>query len=1035
MASNVPQPKAWPIIGNVLDVDTVNMTQSFERLADKYGEIYKLDLLGKPTYVISSVALVAEVCDEKRFCKKIDTFLNQLRLAVGDGLFTAHNHEHNWGVAHRALMPAFGPLPIQAMYDEMYDIASQLVSKWARDGADHEINVTDDMTRLTLDSIALCAMDYRFNSFYHEEVHEFIRAMGDVLLESGKRAMRSKIEAWLNPSAEKKFFADIATLKKVAQQCIDRRRAGPGKKDLLDAMLNGKDPKTGEKLSDESIINNMITFLVAGHETTSGMLSFTLFYLLKNPETLQRAQQEVDSVVGSGPIEFKHIKELKYIEAALREALRLCPTTVGFSVGPVPGTKGPVTLAGKYVLPPDAVIMILGTRSGRDPKVFGEDAAEFKPERMHDEHFNKLPPGAWKPFGNGMRGCIGRPFAWQEAILALGIILQNFNLRFADPSYELKIAETLTIKPDNLLIKAQLRDGIDPIQLSKKLHGEIRTAAREEPAKHLASSKSSGDSGQLTIFFGSSAGTCEGLAQSLAASARVRGFDTVVKSLDAAVDRFPKDHPVIIITCTYEGQPPDNAKIFVEWLKTADRSKFEGAQVTIFGCGHRDWVSTYQKMPRTIEGELTAKGAALLAPRGETDTSQGTILDDFDAWTSRLWPSISADGKEYSSASSLELRLSTNSRASHLHHKVWDAKVVSNRRITSLEAPEKRHVTISLPRDMQYDAGDYLAVLPLNNQQLVSRVLRRFSLPWDTAMTITSGSHATIPENRELPVALILSGYIELGARASRKSRDVLSEHSKLSLADERGSIIDILERHPDISIPFGTFLELHMPLRLRQYSISSSPLADPSLATITFSVIESDEHIGTATSYLKSLEPGSTLQVAVKKSSAAFHLPLDESIPVIMVAAGTGLAPFRGFLQERAVKAEAGRQLGEALLFVGCRDPNQDKIFAEELAQWENLGVVKVRYAYSRASEQSDGCRYVQDRVYKEAAEIARLFDLGARIYICGSGAMGRSVSDVAVRLLVEEAEDKGEKLSEEDARLRWEKWRGERYALDVFD
>ncbi|KAF7187825.1 Bifunctional cytochrome P450/NADPH--P450 reductase [Pseudocercospora fuligena] len=991
--------------------------------------------MGEPTYIISSVDLVTEVCDERRFCKKIDTFLRQLRHGVRDGLFTAHNDEHNWGVAHRALMPAFGPLPIQAMYDEMYDIASQLVSKWARDGADQEINVTNDMTRLTLDSIGLCAMDYRFNSFYHEEVHEFIRAMGDVLLESGKRAMRSKIEAWLNPSAEKKFFADIAVMKKIAQECIDRRRAGPQKKDLLDAMLNGKDPKTGEKLSNENIINNMITFLVAGHETTSGMLSFTLFYLLKNPKTLQRAQQEVDSVVGSSPIQFKHIKELKYIEAALREALRLCPTTVGFSVSPVPGTQGPVTLAGKYVLPPEAVIMILGTRSGRDPKIFGEDATEFKPERMYDEYFNKLPPGAWKPFGNGTRGCIGRPFAWQEAILALGIILQNFNLRFADPSYELKIAETLTIKPDNLLIKAQLRDGIDPIQLSKKLHGEIRPAARKDSAKDVGASKSSGDAGGLTIFFGSSAGTCEGLAQSLAASARARSFDTVVDSLDAAVDKFPKDHPVVIIACTYEGQPPDNANIFAEWLKTADRSKFEGAQVTIFGCGHRDWVSTYQKMPRTIEEELSRKGAKVLAQRGETDTSQGTILDDFDSWMDKLWPSISSGVEESGSTSSLEVRLSTNSRASHLHHKVRDARVVSNQRITSPDAPEKRHITISLPRDMQYDAGDYLAVLPLNSQQLVSRVLRRFSLPWDTAMAITSGSHATIPENQELPIALILSGYIELGARASRKSRDILSELSNLSLADENGSILDILERHPDINVPFGTFLELHMPLRLRQYSISSSPLANSSLATITFSVIESDEHIGTATSYLKSLEPGSTVQVAVKKSSAAFHLPLDESIPVIMIAAGAGLAPFRGFLQERAAKAEAGRQLGEALLFVECRHPKQDKLFAEELGQWERLGVVKVVYAYSRASEESEGCRYVQDRVYKEADEIARLFDLGARIYICGSGAMGRNVSDVAVRLLVEEAEEKGETLSEEEARASWEKWRGERYALDVFD
>ena len=100
-------------------------------------------------------------------------------------------------------------------------------------------------------------MDMRFNSFYHDELHEFVRAMGDVLTEAAQRAMRTKIQSLLNPGAEKKFFEDIAVLRRTAQGCIDRRRAGSRKQDLLDVMLNGKDPLTGQQLSEEVVIHNV----------------------------------------------------------------------------------------------------------------------------------------------------------------------------------------------------------------------------------------------------------------------------------------------------------------------------------------------------------------------------------------------------------------------------------------------------------------------------------------------------------------------------------------------------------------------------------------------------------------------------------------------------------------------------------------------------------------------------------------------------------------------------------------------------------
>lgn len=112
-----------------------------------------------------------EVSDESRFSKIVAAALEEVRNGTHDGLFTAYGpEEKNWGIAHRILIPAFGPLSIRGMFDEMHDIAGQLVMKWARHGSSYSIPVTDDFTRLTLDTIALCAMDYRFNSYYREQM-------------------------------------------------------------------------------------------------------------------------------------------------------------------------------------------------------------------------------------------------------------------------------------------------------------------------------------------------------------------------------------------------------------------------------------------------------------------------------------------------------------------------------------------------------------------------------------------------------------------------------------------------------------------------------------------------------------------------------------------------------------------------------------------------------------------------------------------------------------------------------------------------
>ena len=195
-----------------------------------------------------------------------------------------------------------------------------------------------------------------------------------------------------------------------------------------------------------------------------------------------------------------------------------------------------------------------------------------------------------QPFGNGVRGCIGRPFAWQEALLVVCLLLQNFNFRAEDPSYQMQIQQTLTIKPKEYYMYATLRDDIDAINLERRLYGPEngkQVSAKDQKVEDIASATA--PKKPMSILFGSNTGTCESLAQTLSNMASNRGFNATVKSMDAAVEGVTKDEPLVIITASYEGQPTDNATHFIEWLQNLKGATLTGTKFAVFGCGHRKY--------------------------------------------------------------------------------------------------------------------------------------------------------------------------------------------------------------------------------------------------------------------------------------------------------------------------------------------------------------------------------------------------------------------------------------------------------------
>lgn len=1064
MAEEIPRVPGLPFIGNLRDINPEVPIESLSNLADTYGPIYKFSVFGNETIVVSSVDLVAELCDEKRFEKSVARALNEVRNGTHDGLFTAYPGEKNWEVAHRVLVPAFGPLNIRSMFDDMKDIGSQLVMKWARHGSDYKIPVTDDFTRLTLDTLALCSMDYRFNSFYQEQMHPFVDAMVGFLGESGARTRRPGLLGAFFRREEYQYWKDIEYMRTLSRELVQNRRDHDiEKKDLLSAMIHGKDPRTGDSLNEDSIIDNMITFLIAGHETTSGMLSFVFYRLLKNPAALQKAQEEVDRVVGKGTIQAEHMSKLPYITAILRETLRLTPTAPAFSIT----AKGESeVLGGRYHVKKGENIVVVLPKVHLDPAVYGDDAKEWKPERMLDENFNKLPPSAWKPFGNGVRACIGRPFAWQEALLVTAMLVQYFDFSMNDPSYTLQIKSTLTIKPKDFFMHAKLRNGVTATQLERALSGSM-SGPKEDHAhdQKAAASRSSKPGKPMTVLYGSNTGTCQAFAQRLAADAPARGFTAKVDSLDSAKGGLPADQPVVLISASYEGAPCDNGTQFQAWLESLKNGDDTKVSYAVFGAGHSDWKQTFHKIPTAIDNILADHKGERICKRGTADAAHGDMFSDFESWSDQeLWPAMA---KKYGATEPSDLAQSaqgitvevSNVRSSHLRADVYEARVIEAKTLTAAGVPEKRHIEIQLPSDMTYSSGDYLAILPVNPQESVQRVMRHFNLAWDSMLTISASAGTILPTNIPISANDLFGAYVELSQPATKRNVSMLADackdgatKSKLTslasdlfpseISEKRISLLDLLTKYPDIPLPLSHFIAALPPMRTRSYSISSSPLWNAHNVTLTYSVLSqphvsgAGRYVGVASHYLSQLSAGDTLHVSVRPSNQAFHLPTDtENTPVIMIAAGTGLAPFRGFVQERAAQVGAGRKLAPAMLFLGCRDPEMDELYREELSRWEAMGAVQVVRAYSQNAEKGSGARYAQDALYQERKKVVELWEKGARVYVCGSRALEVGVSGVFKKLYVERVKEVADKeIGEEKA----EEWlagiRNVRFATDVF-
>ncbi|MBP6824197.1 MAG: cytochrome P450, partial [Acidobacteria bacterium] len=744
--ARIPQPPEKFLLENLLELSPTSPIQDMVRLAREYGPIYRLEMRGRVAIVLSGYELVNEVCDEKRFDKSIRGALRLVRRFSGDGLFTSKTEEPNWSKAHNILLPNFGQRAMQGYHEMMLDIAEQLVLKWDRLNDDDEIDVSADMTRLTVDTIGLCGFDYRLNSFYQDGYHPFVSAMAGGLATSLDELRDLPLENLISQGRDKQLKADIRCMNETVDRIIaDRKASGEDladKPDLLSYMLSGVDKKTGERLEDVNIRYQIITFLIAGHETTSGLLSFAIYALLNNPEVLAKAYEEVDRVLGhdlSAKPTYAQVNRLQYITQVLKEALRLWPTAPAFGLYPYEDT----VIGGKYKIKHSDTINVLLPMLHRDKSIWGEDPERFNPDNFTPEAEAKRPINAYKPFGNGQRACIGRQFALQEATLVLGMILQRFKLT-DHTRYELKIKETLTLKPDDLRIKVRRREvvGGQLLVVGGQQSNAIQESSQSTTNHQLPTTNQKHDT-PLLVLFGSNMGTAEELARRIAQDAEANSFVVKVAPLDDYAGRLPKEGLLAIVSSSYNGLPPDNAAKFCDWLKNdgLGSDALAGVTYTVFGCGNRDWAATFQAVPRLIDEQLAAHGAKRIFHHGE-----GDARDDFDGQFQRWYQPLRRTVAE-------SLGISIEAETSKPLYKLefmpgqqmspfvdsFDSKPMTvrvNRELHNKggENPSDRstcHLELELPEGVTYRAGDHLGVIPHNSDALVKRVAARFGFERD----------------------------------------------------------------------------------------------------------------------------------------------------------------------------------------------------------------------------------------------------------------------------------------------------------------
>ncbi|NOQ64738.1 MAG: sulfite reductase subunit alpha [Methyloprofundus sp.] len=503
---------------------------------------------------------------------------------------------------------------------------------------------------------------------------------------------------------------------------------------------------------------------------------------------------------------------------------------------------------------------------------------------------------------------------------------------------------------------------------------------------HMLQSAGSSDNANartINIFYGSQTGNSEAVALDAVQAAKAHGLNPVLLGMDEIeADSFVNLDYVLIITSTYgEGEMPDNAQSLWDAISADDSISLANMQYAILGLGDTSY-DQFCKAAIDWDLRLEKLGAKCLYERIDCDV-------DFDeaaeAWISNVIPLLS-DG-----SASITVDSSDNSSAAKYGRKSpFPAKLVVNRTLSSPDSSKEiRHYEISIAgSELSYEAGDALNVIPVNCPELAADIVKAIGcagdedepvhgelMPLQTALT--EHFEIKLPSKELIEEIAKRSGDQELNNLIASGDKDALAKY--LWGRDT----LDLLLQFPEMQFSAAEFIALLKPLQHRAYSISSSGKAHPDTVHLTIGSVRYNshgrDHKGVCSTYLADLADENSAVRCFFSPNKVFRVPEDNDLPMIMVGPGTGIAPFRAFLQEREFRKAKGLNW----LFFGDRNAATDYIYKDEISAMQSSGILgKLDLAFSRDQEEKI---YVQDRMREQGAELFAQLEQGGYFFVCG--------------------------------------------------
>jgi len=534
------------------------------------------------------------------------------------------------------------------------------------------------------------------------------------------------------------------------------------------------------------------------------------------------------------------------------------------------------------------------------------------------------------------------------------------------------------------------------------------------------------ESRKIKVLWGSQTGNSESLARKAGEILQSAGFFSEVIDLakfDAST--LSKHEFVLFITSTYGGVPPDNAKNFFSWINRDDAPSLVSLRYGVLSMGDSNY-SNFCKAGIDLDTRLQELGAQPLCARRDCDVEYD---EDFKAWCSCL---LAALGRE-NAAKSVE---SLPEPEGYGKKNPFPATIVKNYNLNGpASVKETHHIELSLEGSgFEYEAGDALAVFPMNPPEIVDEMLRQ--LPFEATEGVPHPDGGIVPlrealirhyDIRKLTKAFLVNWQKRtnsplLRAIVETDDREVINEFLW------GRELVDLVYQYPATFENGADFVSILKKLQPRLYSIASSLNAHPGEVHLTVSVVRYESHYrkraGVCSSFLAHRSAGIQPRVFVHHNKV-FKLPKDKSKDVIMVGPGAGIAPFRSFLEERKISGASGRNW----LFFGDQYSSCDFLYKDELMQMHDEGfLTNLSTAFSRDQREKI---YVQHRMLENGAELWEWLNSGAYFYVCGDAARMAKDVDNALRSIAQEHGG----LCEEGAadfikQLRKEK----RYARDVY-